>query len=482
MVRSIRMDGKKILIQRIGLVGVTNLLLGLSEFILLPILTKNLSLADYGIWAQVIITTRLIPKITSFGLPQTILRYYPTFKNKVDFQDFFYSSLAIILLLSGIAGLLLYYFKVPVSVALFDGNVYVVKILALFMLTESVSLFLISYFQSSRLIKINSFLNLMKSLLKVIVPSYFAIVYGDINKVVFGFFISSVCVLILGQIMVIREIGFKFPKFHNFNNYVNYSLFTLPANISYWIINSSDRYVISLLLGAAAVGSYSSGYTLGNIIYMIVFPINFILPLMLANDYESNNYKKVNDMFSIIFKYYIIVTIPAVFGISILSKPLLNIITNPEISEKAYIITPFIALSMFLYGVFLIMEKAFFLEKNSVTIAKILVVSAFINVALNFILLPLFGYLGAAISTLVSFFYMTASIAILTRRKINLLTNQNMWLISKVLLSSILMSFVVILLNPTSFIDVTISIVMGFFVYIIILVLSKVVSIRELRI
>jgi O-antigen/teichoic acid export membrane protein len=66
------MTESKLLIQRIGLVGATNLLLGLSSIILLPILTKILTIADYGVWAQISVTVALVPGIATLGLPFTV--------------------------------------------------------------------------------------------------------------------------------------------------------------------------------------------------------------------------------------------------------------------------------------------------------------------------------------------------------------------------------------------------------------------------
>ncbi len=47
------MNEHKLFTQRIGLIGITNLLVGLSVIILLQILTKNIPVEDYGVWVQI---------------------------------------------------------------------------------------------------------------------------------------------------------------------------------------------------------------------------------------------------------------------------------------------------------------------------------------------------------------------------------------------------------------------------------------------
>ncbi len=61
--------------KRIGLIGITNLLVALNTIILIPILSKNLSASDYGIWVQVLTTFFLITSISSLGLPYTMVRF-----------------------------------------------------------------------------------------------------------------------------------------------------------------------------------------------------------------------------------------------------------------------------------------------------------------------------------------------------------------------------------------------------------------------
>jgi O-antigen/teichoic acid export membrane protein len=52
----------KLFAQRVGLVGITNLIVNLRGLIIIPILTKTLGASGYGIWAQVIVTISLVTR------------------------------------------------------------------------------------------------------------------------------------------------------------------------------------------------------------------------------------------------------------------------------------------------------------------------------------------------------------------------------------------------------------------------------------
>ena len=66
----------KLFVQRIGLVGITNILIALSSLILLPILTKGLSITEYGTWVLIMTTIALIPNVANLGLPYTMVRFF----------------------------------------------------------------------------------------------------------------------------------------------------------------------------------------------------------------------------------------------------------------------------------------------------------------------------------------------------------------------------------------------------------------------
>jgi len=84
---------EKLLVQRIGLIGLMNLLTNLGGIILLPILTKNISVGDYGIWAQVNVTVGLISILILLGLHQSMVRFMAAAKGRDEIQESFYSIL-----------------------------------------------------------------------------------------------------------------------------------------------------------------------------------------------------------------------------------------------------------------------------------------------------------------------------------------------------------------------------------------------------
>ena len=105
------MNSYKLFVKRIGLLGITNFLVVLNTIILIPILTKNLSTSDYGIWIQVITTNFLITSFVSLGLPYTMVRFLSAETDRKKIQDGFYSMASLILIFSFLISLVIFIFS-----------------------------------------------------------------------------------------------------------------------------------------------------------------------------------------------------------------------------------------------------------------------------------------------------------------------------------------------------------------------------------
>jgi O-antigen/teichoic acid export membrane protein len=213
------------------------------------------------------------------------------------------------------------------------------------------------------------------------------------------------------------------------------------------VVNSSDRYVIGILLGASSVGYYSPGYSLGGIVRMFVSPLSFLLPSILSENYDKNQIENVKHILGYSFKYFMIIAIPATFGLSLLSKPLLTILSTPEIAEKGYLITPFVAVSMLIFGAYTLILQIIILEKQTHISGKVWIIAAILNLGLNFLLVPYIGIIGAAFTTLLAFGFSFLITFIYSSKMLPF--DMSLRPILKSLFSSSVMAIPIIIYEPT---------------------------------
>lgn len=464
--------------RRIALVGLTNILVALSGILLIPILTKTLSIEEYGIWVQIIVTVGLVPSIVMLGLPYTMVRFLAGAKKLEEIQEGFYLIAFIILITSTVASSLLFLFSNSIAAILLDKNVTIVKLLSIIILIECFNSLLVNFFRTFQQIRRYSIFVIIKTYSQLIVVGYFVLSGYGIVGAVYGILITDFIAFLSMATLIISEIGFKIPDFANVREYLSFGLPTIPGSLSSWVITSSDRYVIGIILGTSFVGYYSPGYALGSVMNMFMAPLGLLLPAILSRYYDDKNLGAVKLILKYSLKYFLLLAIPSAFGLSLLSKPILEILSTPEIALEGYLITPFVALSTVFFGAIAVINHILVLEKRTAITGSIYILAALLNLVLNLILIPYVGILGAAIATLMAYLLLFVIGTYYSFKYLKF--DIDFYFILKSFLAAIVMSFVILSWNPEGLADVLITVGVCAVVYAVVLLLFKGMTREEL--
>lgn len=177
-------------------------------------------------------------------------------------------------------------------------------------------------------------------------------------------------------------------------------------------------------------------------------------------------------------KYYLLLTVPAAVGLSILSKSLLLSITTFDIANHGFIITPFVALGAVFMGLYGITNNILILEKNTKVLGKLWIFVAILNVVLNIIFIPFMGILGAAIATLISYAFAFIVTALVSRRYMSLPFEVNSSI--KIVIASAIMGIVVYLINPIGIVNIVGVSILGAAIYFVLIFAFRTISKKEL--
>ncbi|HII81280.1 MAG TPA: oligosaccharide flippase family protein, partial [Methanosarcina sp.] len=183
------------------------------------------------------------------------------------------------------------------------------------------------------------------------------------------------------------------------------SLPLTPNTLVRWITESSDRYLVTYFLGLNSVGIYSAACSFGNLIQFLINPLQIILFPELSKLFDENKIDELTVYMSYSLRYFLIISIPAVFGLSAFAKPLLGIFTTENFVSGWFVI-PVIASSGLLAGIAQIFINTLLIVKKTKVPTYINFAVAVLNVLLNLLLIPWVGIVGAALSTLFSYFFM----------------------------------------------------------------------------
>ena len=159
--------------RRLGLTAVITPLASLSNLILLPILTKNLAIADYGAWALIMVTISLLPLLATLGLQNAMIRFLAAATDKRDIREAFYSMGFIVLLTSSIISALVFLFVPQIAASLFQNNNTIALLLIPNILIGCLTAYVIQYFVTFQQIKRYSVLLFFNAYLNTALIAYF---------------------------------------------------------------------------------------------------------------------------------------------------------------------------------------------------------------------------------------------------------------------------------------------------------------------
>ena len=117
----------------------------------------------------------------------------------------------------------------------------------------------------------------------------------------------------------------------------------------------------------------------------------------------------------------VLIAAPAAAGLALVAQPLSEVMIGEAMRAQAAAIIPWIALSGPINGFVLhYVSEAFQLSKRTALRAGIMVIPALANIALNIILLPRIGLMGAVYSTVACYALALVLLALASRRLIPL--------------------------------------------------------------
>jgi O-antigen/teichoic acid export membrane protein len=163
-------------------------------------------------------------------------------------------------------------------------------------------------------------------------------------------------------------------------------------------MNLADRVILNNLSTLSLVGLFDIGSQIGKLINVITLGVNSAFSPWFFEQLKAdkNNKKTIAEVTDKIMLLYVFVAI----AISWFSPELLKLIANVSY-HSAWNVVPFIAFAFVINGFYYSFSNVFFLEKTKY-LPIISFIGAIINIALNFLLIPIYGIMGAAIASLSS--------------------------------------------------------------------------------
>ncbi|AGB42260.1 membrane protein involved in the export of O-antigen and teichoic acid [Halobacteroides halobius DSM 5150] len=185
------------------------------------------------------------------------------------------------------------------------------------------------------------------------------------------------------------------------------------------ILNVGDRYIIQWFKGASQVGLYSANYRLINgTVGLMTAPIVMAVHPFLMRAWENSDKEKMSKWLEVIIEYFFIGGILLISGVWLFSKDIAFYFLGSQF-RKGHIIMPVVIGGIIIWQMGMYFHKPLeFVEKTKVMF-KLGLITAIINILLNILLIPKFGYIAAAYTTLISFIFYAIIAAVIGKKIIN---------------------------------------------------------------
>jgi len=180
-----------------------------------------------------------------------------------------------------------------------------------------------------------------------------------------------------------------------------FALPLVPHGLAGWVLDLSDRVLLERYVAASDVGLYSLGYQFGAIMYTVGAAINTAWVPFIFRLVEDTTRDARADIARLATVYTFVLTGCAV-SLALLAPDVIRYFTAPAF-HAAEGITPWIVGGYLAACLYFIPSTFLFVFSRTAYIPLVTIAAGIINVALNIWLLPRFGVIAAAWTTLTSY-------------------------------------------------------------------------------
>ncbi|MFD1037183.1 oligosaccharide flippase family protein [Virgibacillus byunsanensis] len=366
--------------------------------IMLPIFTKYLTTAEYGIMTTVQTLVGMLQLILLLALHGAVTRFFYDFLNQPEKQKEYIGSIFVFVLsFSTIIATMLMFFSNSVGSLLFKNipiDPYYFYLIGLSWVT-ALSALPMALFRAQEKAGLFVVVNLIKALFIMAITIYLIIGrgLGAESVLIAQLFITFLVVLLTFAMQL------KYLKLSLNVAYVKQSLLfslpLLPHIASGWIISASDRVILEKFVDIADLGIYALAAQVSMVLGLFYSSINNALVPRYTILRKEGNELKANRLLKI-FSFIVII-----FGVASIPVAMYSIklITSSEY-YGAITLIPFLLIGQILTGFYFIPVAKLFYAKKTNAIATSSSMAAIINVIINLIAIPFIGIYGAIISTI----------------------------------------------------------------------------------
>lgn len=381
--------------------------------LLVPLYTRILSTADYGIVDLITTTSSLLIYVFTINIQDAVLRF--AIDVKKDKEKYLSYGIFVLLIGSGLFAIaILVFWKFRV----FKWESYCYLFLFLNFFFMALYHILSNYLRAIDKVKQVAVAGIIMTAVTVGLNILFLVV---VKFGIIGYLVSMVAGAVGAVVYCRTEVEIKPFQIFKYKcdeqSRKAMRSFSIPLifnGVAWWVNNSIDKYFVVAICGAGANGIYAVAYKIPTILTVFHTIFSQAWNLSAIKEFDKND---SDGFFSKTYTLYNAALVIICSGLIFINVPLARLLFAKdffaawEYSSVLLISIIFSALAGFLGSIFTAV-------KDSKIFAVSTVISATLNCALNAMLIPIIRVQGAAIATAISFFMIWLIRLLCTRKYI----------------------------------------------------------------
>jgi len=389
----------------------------LVGMIAIPIITRLFPPADYGNYVLVIATASVLTTIVGW-LGMSIIRFYPACERDGRLPEL-YGTVIKWLLISVITLASIFSGVIFAARAKLGNQLWYLMLIGTLVFVLSATFQTLQHFlRAKRQVGWYSSFSVWQSVARLGFGIALVVIFGfGIDGLLWGAVLSFAIAIPLLWKSAIGKIPWKKDSSVELaKEMAKYGFPLVIGNLAAWILSLSDRYILEFFRGAHEVGIYSASYAISEKSILLLASLFMLASGPIGmNIWEKEGEKKSQEFVTKLTRYYLLICLPAVVGLSVLARPVIDVLTTPEYYQ-GFRIVPLVTLGGFFLGLQQRFQAGLVFHKKTNLIMISIITSGLLNLGLNFLLVPRYGYMAAAVTTVTSYAVLLVAMIIVSRR------------------------------------------------------------------
>jgi O-antigen/teichoic acid export membrane protein len=384
--------------------------------IFLPLYTRFLTPADYGIISIAASVTAFLLAFLQLGLMGAYARFYFDFKHDTAELKRHISTIFIFLTFYGLLLTLLITF-LGKGIQAFIPGVPFSPYIQLAIWSSYLSLLFqlrLTLYQTEQKAKQYAGIFIANVVFQTILTIVLVVVFkkGALGYITAG--LASNFVFSLASLLLLRQYLSPIIDIAKLRTSLRYGLPLVPHMLGGWMFVLADRMILNKLVNTAETGLYSVGYQIGAAMNIVAMSINFAWSPFFMSQMKDKGDEAKGEV-ARFATYWVTVMCFVFLLLSLFSHEATALLTGQPY-HGAYKIVPLVALGYLFGGFYYVVVNPLFWLGKTPLIAVATVTGGLLNVGLCFLFIPHMQMMGAALATALSNLYCFLFIAFFSLR------------------------------------------------------------------